>query len=747
MRSWPGEPFPLGATYDGGGTNFSVFSEMAERVQLCLFDPGDPGGTTGSDEEVCIDLTEVDGYCWHAYVPGVGPGTRYGFRVHGPWNPEEGQWCNPNKLLLDPYAKAVDGEVDWSQACFPYDFGEPFSRNDDDSSPHVPRSVVHNPFFDWGNDRHPKVPMHQTVIYEAHVKGLTATHPEVPEALRGTYAGVAHPAIIEHLTSLGITSLELQPVHQFIHDSHLVDKGLRNYWGYNSIGFFAPHNGYASAATTGSQVQEFKTMVKVLHEAGIEVILDVVYNHTAEGNHMGPVLSFKGLDNAAYYRLVADDRRYYMDYTGTGNTLNMRHPHVLQLVMDSLRYWVTEMHVDGFRFDLASTLARGLHEVDRLSAFFDLIQQDPVVSQVKLIAEPWDIGEGGYQVGNFPPQWSEWNGRYRDTVRDYWRGEHATLAEFASRFTGSSDLYQSDSRHPVASINFVTAHDGFTLHDLVAYNDKHNEDNGEDNNDGESHNRSWNCGAEGPTDDPDVLALRRQQQRNFLVTLFLSQGVPMLLMGDEVSRTQGGNNNAYCQDNEISWFDWDDVGDHEEMLGFTRRLSRLRADHPVFRRRRWFKTRSIRGGEAGDIAWLRADATEMTDEDWDVGYAKSMAVVLNGDAIPWPGPRGEAVVDDSFMIVFNAHDESLPWTVPGPPWADAWVPVLDTSRPTLGTEDALVAAATAAGVSQATAEAVGAVGAVVAVGAVGEADGFHELKAGDQFRVAARSVVVLRRSR
>jgi isoamylase len=752
MESWPGNAFPLGATYDGGGTNFSVFSEMAERVELCLFDPGDPGGTTGSTEEVRIELREVDGFCWHAYVPGVGPGTRYGFRVHGPWNPAEGQWCNPNKLLLDPYAKAIDGEVDWDQACFPYTFGEPFSRNDDDSAPHVPKAVVHNPFFDWGNDRHPQVPMHHTVIYEAHVKGLTARHPEVPEQQRGTYAGIGHPAVIEHLKSLGVTSLELQPVHQFVHDSHLVDKGLRNYWGYNSIGFFAPHNGYASAATTGSQVQEFKSMVKVLHEAGIEVILDVVYNHTAEGNHMGPVLSFKGIDNAAYYRLVPDDKRYYMDYTGTGNTLNMRHPHSLQLVMDSLRYWVTEMHVDGFRFDLASTLARGLHEVDRLSAFFDLIQQDPIVSQVKLIAEPWDVGEGGYQVGNFPPHWSEWNGKYRDTVRDYWRGEQATIAEFASRFTGSSDLYESDSRHPVASINFITAHDGFTLNDLVSYNDKHNEANGEDNNDGESHNRSWNCGAEGPSDDPEVIALRRRQQRNFLTTLFLSQGVPMLLMGDEVSRTQGGNNNAYCQDNEISWFDWDDVEANEDTLSFVRRLSRLRADHPVFRRRRWFSGRSIRGpgaeaDRAGDIAWLRPDATPMTDEDWEQGHAKSLAVVLNGEALEWPGPRGEKVVDDNFMIVFNAHHEDLPWTVPGAPWAEAWVPVLDTAHPSLGTEDLLVAAAMASGATQAAAEAMGTVGAVMAVGTLGEGDSLDELKAGDAFRVSARSVVVLRRSR
>ncbi len=711
MQTWPGDAFPLGATYDGSGTNFSVFSEVAERVELCLWDPGDPGGTTGSTEEVRVELREVDGFCWHAYLPGVGPGTRYGFRVHGPWDPAAGLRANPAKLLLDPYAKAIDGEVDWSQACFGYDFGDPLSRNDDDSAPHVPRSVVHNPFFDWGNDRPPAVPMHETIVYELHVKGMTAQHPDVPEELRGTYAGLAHPSVIEHLRTLGVTTVELQPVHQFVHDAHLVERGLRNYWGYNSIGFFAPHNGYSASGGGGGQVQEFKTLVKLLHEAGIEVVLDVVYNHTAEGNHMGPVLSFKGLDNAAYYRLVADDPGYYMDYTGTGNTLNMRHPHVLQLVMDSLRYWVTEMHVDGFRFDLASTLARGLHEVDRLSAFFDLIQQDPVVSQVKLIAEPWDVGEGGYQVGNFPPHWSEWNGRYRDTVRDAWRGEGGTVAELASRITGSSDLYESDSRHPSASVNFVTAHDGFTLADLVSYNDKHNEANGEDNNDGEGHNRSWNCGAEGPTDDPEVLALRGRQQRNLLTTLLLSQGVPMILMGDEVGRTQQGNNNAYCQDNEISWFDWDDRERNADLFEFTRRLTELRRDHPVFRRRRWFTGRSIRGAEIDDIGWLRPDGEAMSDEDWDAGFARSLGIVLNGEAIPWPGPRGELVVDDSFVVALNAHHEDLAWTAPGPPWGEAWEVVLDTARPDLPDD--------------------------------GEGE---TIKSGDSFAVTARSVQVLRRT-
>ena len=715
MQTWPGDAFPLGATYDGSGTNFSVFSESAERVELCLWDPGDPGGTTGDDTEQRIELTEVDGFCWHAYLPGLGPGTRYGFRVHGPWDPANGCRANPNKLLLDPYAKAIDGEVDWTQACFGYQFGDPSTRNDDDSAPHVPKAVVHSPFFDWGNDRPPAVPMHETLIYELHVKGMTAQHPDVPEEIRGTYAGLVHPAVLEHLTNLGVTTVELQPVHQFVHDAHLVERGLRNYWGYNSIGFFAPHNGYAAAGGGGGQVQEFKTMVKLLHEAGMEVVLDVVYNHTAEGNHLGPVLSFKGLDNQAYYRLVADDPTYYMDYTGTGNTLNMRHPHVLQLVMDSLRYWVTEMHVDGFRFDLASTLARGLHEVDRLSAFFDLIQQDPVVSQVKLIAEPWDVGEGGYQVGNFPPHWSEWNGRYRDTVRDAWRGEGGAVAELASRITGSSDLYESDSRHPVASVNFVTAHDGFTLADLVAYNEKHNEANGEDNNDGESHNRSWNCGVEGPTDDPEVLALRGRQQRNLLTTLLLSQGVPMVLMGDEVGRSQGGNNNAYCQDNEISWFDWDDLETGADLLAFTTRLARLRREHPVFRRRRWFTGRSIRGAEIDDVGWLRPDGEPMTDEDWDAGFGRSLGMVLNGEAIPWPGPRGEPVVDDSFVLVLNAHHEDLTWTAPGQPWGEAWQAVLDTARPELDPDT--------------------------------DPDDTLEVKAGDTFEVTARSVQLLRRTR
>ncbi|MCW2683487.1 MAG: glgX, partial [Blastococcus sp.] len=564
---WPGSAYPLGATYDGTGTNFAIFSEVAEKVELCLFDEA------GNEER--IRLPEMDGYVWHAFLPGIHAGQKYGFRVYGPHDPAQGLRCNPNKLLLDPYAKAIDGQVDWDQSVFGYDF-ETKERNDDDSAPHMPKSVVVSPYFDWGVDRPPRTPYNKTVIYEAHVKGLTMTNPRIPEELRGTYAGVAHPATIEHLTDLGITAIELLPVHQFVQDDTLQQKGLRNYWGYNTIGFFAPHNEYASDTSAGQQVQEFKAMVRALHEAGIEVILDVVYNHTAEGNHMGPTLSFRGIDNQAYYRLVEDDKQYYMDTTGTGNSLNVRTPQSLQLIMDSLRYWVTEMHVDGFRFDLASSLARQFHEVDRLSAFFDLVHQDPIVSQVKLIAEPWDIGDGGYQVGNFPALWTEWNGKYRDTVRDFWRGEDATIGEFASRITGSADLYQHSGRRPVASINFVTAHDGFTLDDLVSYNEKHNEANGEDNNDGESHNRSWNGGVEGETDDPEVLALRAQQRRNFIATLMLSQGVPMLLHGDELGRSQGGNNNGYCQDSELTWIDWEDID--EGLLEFTKLVTKLRTD-------------------------------------------------------------------------------------------------------------------------------------------------------------------------
>jgi glycogen operon protein len=566
---------------------------------------------------------------------------------------------------------------EWNEAAFPYHFNAPeASRNDDDSAPYVAKSVVINPFFDWGADRRPNTPWHRTVVYEAHVKGFTQRNPDIPPEIRGSYAGMAHPIAINYLRKLGITAVELLPVHQFVQDSTLAQKGLRNYWGYNSIGYLAPHNEYTSSGQRGEQVQEFKHLVKTMHEEGIEVILDVVYNHTAEGNHLGPMLSFKGIDNAAYYRLVPDNRRYYTDYTGTGNTLNMRHPHVLQLLMDSLRYWVLDMHVDGFRFDLAATLARELHDVDRLSAFFDLIQQDPVVSQVKLIAEPWDVGEGGYQVGNFPPLWSEWNGKYRDTVRDFWRGTDQTLAEFAYRFTGSSDLYEGTARRPYASINFVTAHDGFTLRDLVSYNEKHNEANGEENRDGENHNRSWNCGAEGPTEDAGINALRARQTRNFLTTLFLSQGVPMLLGGDEVGRTQGGNNNGYCQDNEISWYDWDhaDAG----LLQFTRRLVRLRHQHPVFCRRRWFQGRPIHGTAVSDIAWFTPAAAEMSEDDWRAGFAKSLGVFLNGRAIPTPNERGERVYDESFYVMFNAGHEPLEFTIPEEKWGTKWRVLVNT---------------------------------------------------------------------
>jgi isoamylase len=668
---WPGSAYPLGATYDGTGTNFAIFSEVAEKVELCLFDE------QGNEER--IRLPEMDAYVWHAFLPGIQPGQRYGFRVHGPHDPEQGLRCNPNKLLLDPYAKAIDGQVDWDESVFGYHF-ESGDKNDDDSAPHMPKSVVVNPYFDWGVDRPPKTPYNKTVIYEAHVKGLTMTHPRVPEELRGTYSGIAHPAIIEHLHDLGITAIELMPVHQFVQDDTLQQKGLRNYWGYNTIGFFAPHNEYAQA-TDGQQVQEFKGMVRALHEAGIEVILDVVYNHTAEGNHMGPTLSFRGIDNVAYYRLVEDDKQYYMDTTGTGNSLNVATPQSLQLIMDSLRYWVTEMHVDGFRFDLASSLARQFHEVDRLSAFFDLCHQDPIVSQVKLIAEPWDIGDGGYQVGNFPALWTEWNGKYRDTVRDFWRGEDATIGEFASRITGSADLYQHSGRRPVASINFVTAHDGFTLNDLVSYNEKHNEANGEDNNDGESHNRSWNCGVEGETDDPEILALRAQQRRNFIASLMLSQGVPMLLHGDELGRTQGGNNNGYCQDDEITWIDWENVD--EGLLEFTKLVTKLRTDHPTFRRRRFFHGRPVRreeGDPVQDIAWLTPGGDVMDDDDWDVGFAKSLAMYLNGHGIRETDERGEDVIDDCFYLAFNAHHEPIDFTLPSSDYAEGWTVVVDTAE-------------------------------------------------------------------
>jgi isoamylase len=660
MRLWPGSSFPLGATYDGTGTNFAVFSEVADAVELCLFD--------ADGAETRVALPERTAQVWHGYAPTVGPGQRYGFRVHGPYEPAAGLRCHPSKLLLDPYATAVEGEVDWGEAMFTYRFDAPDGPlNDLDSGPHMPKGVVTSPYFDWANDRPPRTAWNETMVYEVHVKGFTARHPDVPEELRGTYAGLAHPAALEYLRALGVTAVELLPVHQFIQDSHLTDRGLRNYWGYNSIGFLAPHNAYSASGQLGGQVQEFKQMVKAMHAAGLEVILDVVYNHTAEGNHLGPTLSFKGLDNRAYYRLVDDDQRFYYDTTGTGNSLNMRQPHVLQLIMDSLRYWVSEMHVDGFRFDLASALARQFHEVDRLSAFFDLIQQDPVVSRVKLIAEPWDIGDGGYQVGNFPPLWSEWNGKYRDTIRDFWRGEARTLPEFASRIAGSSDLYEDDGRHPNASINFVTAHDGFTLADLTAYNDKHNDANGEGGADGESHNSSWNCGAEGPTDDPEINELRGRQRRNFIATLLLSQGIPMLLGGDELGRTQGGNNNAYCQDNEISWFDWEHIDG--ELLTFTQRVIDFRKRHPVFRRRRFSTPK--------EMGWYRPDGKPMSDEDWASGFAKSLGVTLDGEAITETDARGEPIRGDTFLLVFNAHYEPLEFCMPDS--GARWLRVLDTA--------------------------------------------------------------------
>jgi isoamylase len=675
MHIWPGSPYPLGSTFDGGGTNFAIFSEVAERIELCLFDE--------EGVESRVALPERDGLVWHGYLPRVGPGQRYGYRVAGPYDPAAGLRCNPSKLLLDPYAKSVDGTIDWNEALFSYRFGDPDSYNDTDSAPYAMTSVVINPYFDWAGDRPLRVPYNETVIYEAHVKGMTMRHPGIPDDVRGTYAGLAHPAMINHFHKLGVTAVELMPVHQFVHDSTLVEKGLSNYWGYNTIGFFAPHNDYSSFGTRGEQVLEFKTMVRSLHQAGIEVILDVVYNHTAEGNHLGPTLSFRGVDNKAYYRLVPGDERHYYDTTGTGNSLNVRHHESLRLIMDSLRYWVTEMHVDGFRFDLAAALAREFHEVDRLSAFFDLVNQDPVVSQVKLIAEPWDVGEGGYQVGGFPPLWTEWNGKYRDTVRDFWRGEPASLGEFALRFTGSSDLYEADNRRPIASINFVTAHDGFTLEDLVSYNEKHNEANGEHNNDGESHNRSWNHGVEGPTDDSDIHSLRERQKRNILCTLLLSQGVPMIAHGDELSRSQHGNNNVYCQDNELSWIDWENARENEVLTEFTARLAALRAEHPIFRRKRFFQGRPIHGSSVDDVAWLRPDGQNMTDDDWANAHLRAIAIYLSGHGIPDRNELGERVVDDSFLLLINSSHQSSTFTLPARSFGPTWELVIDTADPLL----------------------------------------------------------------
>jgi len=682
MHVWPGAAYPLGATWDGSGTNFALFSEVADRVELCLFD--DDGAETR------LEVTEVDGFVWHCYLPGIGPGQRYAYRVTGPYDPRRGHRCNPAKLLLDPYGKAVDGSVRWDDALLGYRPGAPDQRSDTDSAPFMPRNVVINPYFDWTGDRQLRTPYHQTVIYEAHVRGLTMRHPQIPSELRGTYSGLASPPVIEHLTRLGITAIELMPVHESVPERELTDRGLTNYWGYNTIGFFAPHHGYSRSAEPHGQVAEFKSMVKALHAAGIEVILDVVYNHTAESGAAGPTLSFRGIDNAAYYRLDDSDPSVYLDYTGCGNSLNVRHPHALQLIMDSLRYWIVDMHVDGFRFDLAAALARELHEVDRLAAFFELVQQDPIVSQVKLIAEPWDVGAGGYQVGKFPPLWTEWNGKYRDTVRDFWRGR-PVRPEFASRLAGSSDLYETSARRPVASVNFVTCHDGFTLADLVSYERKHNEANGDGNRDGSDDNRSWNCGTEGPTDDSAITELRTRQQRNFLVTLFCSQGVPMLLAGDEIGRTQGGNNNAYCQDNEVSWVDWEAAGKHADLLDFTCALIALRRDHPVFRRRRFFSGTVQGTAGPGDITWLTPAGTEMTVADWR-SDARALAVLLNGGAITEPGPRGEAITDDSFLLLFNAGDQPVTFTVPSAGQAADWDVIVDTASPAAEPRDRHAAA-------------------------------------------------------
>ncbi len=677
MRIWPGHPYPLGATWDGEGVNFVLFSENATAVEICLFD-----SPNAAEESHRIRIEECTDHVWHVYLPEVRPGQHYGYRIHGPYDPEAGHRFNPAKLLLDPYAKAIAGSIDWSEALYGYKMGDPqadLSRNDEDNAGHMPKCVVIDQAFTWGGDQLLRTPWDRTVIYELHVKGFTARHPDVPRNLRGTYAGLATPAVIEHLQNLGVTAVELLPVHHFIRDKHLVDRGLTNYWGYNSIGFFAPDSRYATTSARAQHVWEFKTMVKAFHSAGIEVILDVVYNHTGEGSHLGPTLSFRGIDNASYYRLVADQPRYYLDYTGCGNTLNVRHPRVLQLIMDSLRYWVLEMHVDGFRFDLASTLARELHDVDRLSAFFDIIHQDPVLSQVKLIAEPWDLGEGGYQVGNFPAGWAEWNGRYRDTIRRYWKGDGGQVAELAYRLSGSNDLYEGGGRRPHASINFVTAHDGFTLHDLVSYNEKHNEANGEENHDGTDDNLSWNCGVEGPTTKPSIVALRERQQRNMLATLLLSQGVPMLCGGDEMERTQRGNNNAYCQDNEVSWVDWKLNKHQQALLAFTKSLIQLRQHHPVFRRRRFFQGRRIRGAEVKDISWLRPDGKEMTDEDWAKGYVRCLGVRLAGHAIEEKDSKGRAVLDETFLMLLNAHHEPRPFTLPAHKPGVRWQPVLDTA--------------------------------------------------------------------
>ncbi|UBY93586.1 glycogen debranching protein GlgX [Bifidobacterium pseudolongum] len=678
MQTRPGSMYPLGASYDGAGVNFALFSRMAEKVELCLFDE--------QDNETRVELTEQNSYVWHIYLPGIQPGQRYGYRVYGPYNPANGQWCNPNKLLLDPYAKAIEGNIDGDESLYSYWFNDsdnPNNMNDLDSADHTMKSAVINPFFDWGNDQHPFIPYSDSVIYEAHVRGMTNLNKDVPPEIRGTYAGLAHPSVIEYLKKLGITAIELMPIHQFVNDPFLQEKGLNNYWGYNTIGFFAPHNAYSSQGQRGEQVNEFRAMVKEFHAAGIEVILDVVYNHTAEGNHMGPTLSFKGIDNQAYYRLVDDDQMHYFDTTGTGNSLLMRSPQTLQLITDSLRYWVQEMHVDGFRFDLAATLARQFQEVDKLSAFFDIVQQDPIISRVKLIAEPWDLGSGGYQVGGFPPNWSEWNGHFRDCVRDFWRSQPSTLPEFASRIMGSSDLYQHNGRKPVASVNFVTAHDGFTLNDLVSYNNKHNEANGEGNRDGESHNRSWNCGVEGPTTIRDVNELRHRQMRNMFSTLLLSQGIPMICGGDEVARTQLGNNNGYCQDNEISWTHWKLKDYQKDMCEFVSKLVHLRLEHPVLHRRRFFTGRdaNMAADALPQVEWFDHNGNIMDLAAWSNTHAFSIMVFLNGSDIPEPDWYGNTMVDNDFILIFNAHYEPIMFTLPDEQYGRKWKLIVDTHNP------------------------------------------------------------------
>ena len=695
MRAWPGSPYPLGATWDGAGTNFALYSGVAERVDLCLFG-GD--GPAQSAPETRVALTEADGFVWHGYLPGIGPGQRYGYRVHGPYDPGRGHRCNPAKLLLDPYAEAVEGGVRWSRAVYGQRPGDPLARSFADSAPFVPRSVVTDPGFDWGDDRPPRTPAEDTIIYEAHVRGLTARHPQIPAGLRGSYAAAGHPVVIEHLLRLGVTAVELLPVHQHVSEPGVARRGLANYWGYNSISFLAPHNGYCPAGQRGEQVREFKAMVRALHQAGLEVILDVVYNHTAEGGQLGPTLSFRGIDNAAYYRLRDDDLRCYVDDTGCGNSLNVRHPHALQLIMDSLRYWVLDMHVDGFRFDLAPALTRERGEVDRCAAFLRMAGQDPVVSRVKLIAEPWDAGPGGYQLGSFPAPWAEWNGQYRDAVRDYWRGQPGALPEFASRLAGSSRTFQASGRR-AASVNYVTCHDGFTLQDLVSYERKHNEANGEGGRDGSDDNRSWNCGVEGRTGDPAISALRARQKRNFLVSLLCAQGIPMLLAGDELGRTQGGNNNAYCQDNEISWLDWELSPDERELLEFVRAVTGLRRAHRVFRRRTFFRGRPAGAAPGGpaDVVWFTPSGQEMTEPDWHAPGGDCLAAFLDGGAARGDGP-GDAAgpgaaagpaagpgADDSFLLLFNPGGEPVTFSLPDARFGAGWEVVLDTALPPAGT--------------------------------------------------------------